>query len=133
MAAFRDQHVSLERNHLDPTLLETGRLDGDDTLRRARLALAQTDDLARRMQRVANEHRLGHNQLVVTEVGHKGAERGVTDAEVALPLLLNSYRVLMSRGMKGCFVYCADRPTRDFLRRALSNAGGSVDESVGFG
>jgi uncharacterized protein len=34
-------------------------------------------------------------------------------------LLKNSYRVLLSRGMKGCYVYFIDKSTRDFIRSRI--------------
>jgi hypothetical protein len=33
----------------------------------------------------------------------------------------NTYRVLFSRAMKGCFVYFVDRPTEDFVRSRIEN------------
>lgn len=35
-------------------------------------------------------------------------------------IIKNTYRTLMSRGMKGCYVYSEDEETRDFLRSRLS-------------
>ncbi len=35
-------------------------------------------------------------------------------------IVKNTYRTLMTRGMKGCFVYCTDTPLADFLRSRLS-------------
>jgi DUF2075 family protein len=32
-------------------------------------------------------------------------------------IIKNTYRVLMSRGMKGCFVYAVDPGVRDRLKR----------------
>ncbi len=37
----------------------------------------------------------------------------------ALPLLKNAYRVLCSRAMTGCSVFCLDEETAEYLRRAL--------------
>ena len=31
----------------------------------------------------------------------------------------NIYRVLMSRGMKGCYIYCVDKEVADYFRRRL--------------
>ena len=36
-----------------------------------------------------------------------------------IDLLKNSYRVLLSRGMKGCYVYFMDKSTRDFIRSRI--------------
>ena len=34
-------------------------------------------------------------------------------------LIRNTYRTLMSRGMKGCYVYAVDQKTRDFFKRSI--------------
>lgn len=38
-------------------------------------------------------------------------------------LVKNTYRVLLSRGLKGCFVYIDDEKTRDFVRSRLDERG----------
>ncbi len=38
---------------------------------------------------------------------------------VADRIIKDTYRVLMSRGMKGCFVYCTDPNLRDYIRKRL--------------
>lgn len=35
-------------------------------------------------------------------------------------IIKNTYRTLMTRGMKGCFVYCVDEGLRDYLRSAAT-------------
>ncbi len=35
-------------------------------------------------------------------------------------IIKNTYRTLMTRGMKGCYVYCTDEETREFLRGRLA-------------
>jgi DUF2075 family protein len=34
-------------------------------------------------------------------------------------IIRNTYRTLMTRGMKGCYVYATDPAVRDILRRAI--------------
>ena len=34
----------------------------------------------------------------------------------------NIYRVLMSRGIKGCYIYCTDRPTSEYFKMLISNS-----------
>jgi uncharacterized protein len=46
---------------------------------------------------------------------------GVTEAEFT-DFVKSTYRVLLTRGLRGCYVYFMDAPTRDFL---LSRTGGS--------
>ena len=36
-------------------------------------------------------------------------------------IIRNTYRTLMTRGMKGCYVYCTDEETRGQLKHALAN------------
>lgn len=39
--------------------------------------------------------------------------------EEAIQIIKNTYRVLMSRGMKGCYVYCSDKALSDYLKMRL--------------
>ncbi|MEE8717203.1 MAG: DUF2075 domain-containing protein [Coriobacteriales bacterium] len=41
---------------------------------------------------------------------------------VADEVIKNTYRTLMTRGMKGCYVYCTDKPLADYLRRSMGRA-----------
>lgn len=51
-------------------------------------------------------------------------DRSLRGAREALPALIkNTYRVLLSRGMKGCFVYFEDEATRNFVRSRTENLG----------
>lgn len=36
-------------------------------------------------------------------------------------IIKNTYRTLMTRGMKGCYVYCTDQETREYFKRTLRN------------
>ena len=42
-------------------------------------------------------------------------------------IVKNTYRTLMTRGMKGCYVYCTDAPLADYLRSRLRTAPGIAD------
>lgn len=39
-------------------------------------------------------------------------------------IIRNTYRTLMTRGMKGCYVFATDPALRDYLRRRMMNPGG---------
>ncbi|MEG1362761.1 MAG: DUF2075 domain-containing protein [Lachnospiraceae bacterium] len=39
--------------------------------------------------------------------------------KVADEIIKNTYRTLMTRGMKGCYVYCEDQELRDYLRERI--------------
>jgi DUF2075 family protein len=40
--------------------------------------------------------------------------------DAASEIIRNTYRVLMTRGMKGCYVYCTDEKLRDHLKTMSS-------------
>lgn len=42
-------------------------------------------------------------------------------------IVKNTYRTLMTRGMKGCYVYCTDAPLAAYLRGRLRSAAQTVD------
>jgi len=42
-------------------------------------------------------------------------------------IVKNTYRTLMTRGMKGCYVYCIDAPLADYLRSRLQVASANGD------
>lgn len=37
-------------------------------------------------------------------------------------IIKNTYRTLMTRGMKGCYVYCVDQETGDFFKKAIQDS-----------
>lgn len=39
--------------------------------------------------------------------------------EIADEIIKNTYRTLMTRGMKGCYVYCLDHNLAEHLRKSL--------------
>ena len=52
------------------------------------------------------------------------AAKGDAEATAAVhekvqAIIKNTYKVLLSRGRKGCFVWCADAALRDYLRDRL--------------
>jgi DUF2075 family protein len=34
-------------------------------------------------------------------------------------VIKNTYRALMTRGMKGCYIYCTDKETEDYFRKQV--------------
>ncbi len=36
-------------------------------------------------------------------------------------LIKNTYRTLMTRGMKGCYIYCVDKETGEYFKKILKN------------
>ncbi|MCQ2411326.1 MAG: DUF2075 domain-containing protein [Sphaerochaetaceae bacterium] len=47
--------------------------------------------------------------------------RSCKDEELADKLIRNTYKTLMSRGQKGCYVYCEDEALAEFLRSRIAN------------
>lgn len=46
--------------------------------------------------------------------------RGLKDLEKARKLILNTYKTLLTRGQKGCYVYCEDKALADYIRQMLA-------------
>ena len=44
-----------------------------------------------------------------------------TNKELAHQLILNTYKTLLTRGQKGCFVYCEDLNLRNLIKNLLRN------------
>ena len=60
---------------------------------------AKTDTSLNGIKKIANEQG--------EEVANKIADN----------IIKNTYRTLMTRGMKGCYVYCVDKGMQDYLKR----------------
>ena len=39
--------------------------------------------------------------------------------EVARKLILNTYKTLLTRGQKGCYVYCTDKKLQEYLKERI--------------
>lgn len=48
--------------------------------------------------------------------------RSCKDKAFADMIIRNTYRTLLSRGQKGCFIYCEDRPLLEHMARMLNKA-----------
>lgn len=46
-------------------------------------------------------------------------ENPIKAREIADEIIKNTYRTLMTRGMKGCYVYCVDKALQDYLKKQL--------------
>ncbi|MFB6209137.1 MAG: DNA/RNA helicase domain-containing protein [Candidatus Nanohaloarchaea archaeon] len=42
-------------------------------------------------------------------------------SELAEEIIKNTYRTLMSRGMKGCYIYCCDDQLQEYMKNRISN------------
>ena len=61
------------------------------------------------------------NQKAISESDNTSKIRNCKDPIKADKLIRNTYRVLLSRGMKGCFIYCEDKPLREYLRSLITS------------
>ena len=44
-------------------------------------------------------------------------ERGLEEAKkIADEIIKNTYKTLMTRGMKGCYIYCTDKKLQEYLK-----------------
>ena len=50
---------------------------------------------------------------------HSSGIRSCKDKALAERLIRNTYKTLMSRGQKGCFLYCEDRPLLEYISQML--------------
>ena len=41
--------------------------------------------------------------------------------KLADEIIKNTYRTLMTRGQKGCFIYCEDKPLAEYLKNRILN------------
>lgn len=48
-------------------------------------------------------------------------EDSVKAKQVADMIIKNTYRTLMTRGMKGCYIYCTDPETQEYFKKQLSS------------
>ena len=54
-------------------------------------------------------------------IGKYAEENGIQAAQqLAEPIIKNTYKVLMTRGMKGCYVFCTDKNLREYLKSCLN-------------
>ncbi len=67
-------------------------------------------------------YRNGHictNKAAISKDDHSSKIRSCKDEELADRLIRNTYKVLLTRGQKGCFVYCEDEELREHLKSKL--------------
>jgi DUF2075 family protein len=56
------------------------------------------------------------NKNAISRDDNSSGIRGASDEE-ARRLILNTYKTLLTRGQKGCFVYCEDAALRDYFKK----------------
>lgn len=67
-------------------------------------------------------YRNGHvctNKNAISKDDHTSKIKQCRDEKLADRLIRNTYKVLLTRGQKGCFVYCEDEALRDYFKQRL--------------
>ncbi|MCR5713803.1 MAG: DUF2075 domain-containing protein [Bacteroidales bacterium] len=59
------------------------------------------------------------NQSAISKDDKSSGIRGLTDKNKARRLILNTYKTLLTRGQKGCYVYCEDHALAKYIRLIL--------------
>ena len=62
--------------------------------------------------------RIVTNKLAISRDDNSSGIRGASD-EQARRLILNTYKTLLTRGQKGCYVYCEDDALRNYLKKFI--------------
>ena len=70
------------------------------------------------------------DQNAVSKDDKTSGIRTCRDSFLADKLIRNTYKVLMTRGLKGCFVYCEDTALRDYLRSWLPGIEQEEDKNL---
>ena len=68
-------------------------------------------------------YRNGHvctDKNAISKDDHTSKIKQCRDNELADRLIRNTYKVLLTRGQKGCFVYCEDEELREYLTRRMA-------------
>ncbi len=58
------------------------------------------------------------NKLAISKDDKTSGIRGASD-DIAHKLILNTYKTLLTRGQKGCYVYCEDTALREYIKRMV--------------
>lgn len=82
--------------------------------------------MSKDLQYINGEIRANFNNHGDADPSFKGIKKKIKeDCDMAQKeideLIKNAYRVLMTRGTKGCFVYCEDDLYREYLERVVKN------------
>ncbi len=68
-------------------------------------------------------YRNGHvctDKMAISKDDHTSHIRQCKDDAVAERLIKNTYKVLLTRGQKGCFVYCEDKALGEYLKERMN-------------
>ena len=60
------------------------------------------------------------DRTAIADSDHSSGIKGCKDAALADRLLRNTYKVLMTRGQKGCYIYCEDEALGAYMKERIS-------------
>ena len=77
---------------------------------------------------IGKDLRVENGQLITdqSKIAQSDKSSGIRtckNKKLASSLIKNTYKTLMSRGQKGCFVYCEDKDLANYLRMLIKNQG----------
>ena len=61
------------------------------------------------------------HQEAISKDDKSSGIRTLRNTQEARRLILNTYKVLLNRGQKGCYVYCEDEALRNYFRSVLGD------------
>ena len=59
-------------------------------------------------------------EVHIDELEDANVKRG-TEAEIVKEYIINTYKVLMERGIRGCYVYACDENMQEYLKKCIEN------------
>lgn len=65
-------------------------------------------------------HKVRTNKLAISKDDRTSGIRGCKNEEFADRLIRNTYKVLLTRGQKGCYIYCEDKQLNDYIKAHIT-------------
>ena len=72
---------------------------------------------------------MGDGSASATRSHDRVVRRGVTEQQFT-DFVKSTYRVLLTRGLRGCYVYFMDAPTRDFVLSRIERPADSIHRAA---
>ena len=60
------------------------------------------------------------NKFAISKDDKTSGIRGCKDEEFADRLIRNTYKVLLTRGQKGCYIYCEDEQLNNYIKKHIT-------------
>lgn len=80
---------------------------------------------------VGDDFKVRNNEIIIDVDAHASGDKAIKGYKTRIKsdpvntkiladrIIKNTYRTLMSRGMKGCYLYCTDPETQDYFKKAI--------------